>query len=64
MENFRTFTGAAPTAQYSVTGADCQVLSVNLKPGENVATEPGIPFAIACLVICLVIFVTCYQQVQ
>jgi len=28
-------------SKYSVTGADCQVLSVALKPGESVQSEPG-----------------------
>jgi hypothetical protein len=28
-------------SKYSVSGAECQVLSVALKPGEKVESEPG-----------------------
>ena len=28
-------------SKYSVSGAECQVLSVALKPGENLQSEPG-----------------------
>lgn len=32
---------SVPTENFQVTGADCQVLTVNLKPGEKVTSEPG-----------------------
>lgn len=40
--NFDVFVPVIKTdAKYSVTGADCQVLSVALKPGETLLSEPG-----------------------
>jgi hypothetical protein len=28
-------------SKYSVSGAECQVLSISIKPGESVQSEPG-----------------------
>lgn len=28
-------------SRYAVTGADCQVLSISLKPGQKIECEPG-----------------------
>lgn len=28
-------------SKYSVSGAECQVLSISVKPGESVESEPG-----------------------
>ena len=30
-----------PDCNYSITGADCQILCVNVKPGASVECEPG-----------------------
>lgn len=42
MEHFRTFAAQNPgSVPYSITGSDCQIVSVSLKHGEAVTTEPG-----------------------
>lgn len=42
MHNFSIFTAALDgNTNYCVTGPDCQILSIMVKPGERVVSEPG-----------------------
>lgn len=42
-------------SKYSVSGAECQVLSIALKPGEHVQSEPG------AMMVSLVIASVCFD---